>query len=117
MVTKNERHEDIMNHWASIRYREFWDVPRIFLVPHQGQWFLFDCPFDEESEDFPDFYRVYIVPEPSEEELAGSWDKLHEKATLYSGEVPIARVHFDPSKRREIDVGILDELTERSTSK
>jgi hypothetical protein len=35
------------------------------------------------TKDFPDPYRVYIVPEPSEEELAGSWDQLHEKATRY----------------------------------
>lgn len=103
-----------MNHWAPIRYREFWDVPRIFLVCHQDKWFLFDCPFDEASEDFPDFYRVYIIPEPGEEELAGSWDKLHGKALHYVGEVSIPRVRFDSSKRREIDTSILDELTARS---
>lgn len=105
-----------MNHWTSIRYREFWDVPRIFLVPYQGNWFLFDCRFDEVAEDFPDSYRVYIIPKPSEEELAGSWDKLHEKATQCSGEVPITRVHFDPSKRREIDTKILNELMAHSNS-
>lgn len=103
-----------MNQWAPIQYREFWDVPRIFLAPYQGKWFLFDCPFDEATEDFPDSYRVYLIPEPSEEELAGSWDKLHEKATRYTGEVPIAKVHFDPSKRREIDSKVLDELMARS---
>lgn len=104
-----------MNHWALIRYREFWDVPRIFLVPYQGKCFLFDCPFDEQSEDFPDSYRVYVIPEPSDEELAGSWDKLHEKATHSAGGVPITRVHFDSSKRREIDTRVLEELTARSS--
>jgi hypothetical protein len=104
-----------MNHWISIRYREFWDVPRIFLVPYQGKWFLFDCPFDEATEDFPDFYRVYLIPEPSEEELAGSWDKLHERATRCMGEVPIAQVHFDSGKRREIDTRVLDELMAQSS--
>lgn len=105
-----------MNHWAPIRYREFWDVPRIFLVPYQGKCFLFDCPFNEVSEDFPDSYWVYIIPEPSEEELVGSWDKLHEKAVVFSGGVPIARVRFDPSKRREIDTCVLDELMARSNA-
>jgi hypothetical protein len=102
-----------MSHWAPIRYREFWDVPRIFLVPYQGKWFLFDCPFDEAGEDFPDSYRVYVIPEPSEAELAGSWDKLHTKATWYSGDVSIGNVRFDASKRREIDTSILDELMAR----
>lgn len=97
--------------WAPIQYRDFWDVPRIFLVPYQGKWVLFDCPFDEATEDFPDFYRVYVISEPSDEDLAGSWDKLHEKATHFSGDIAIAKVHFDPSKRREVDTRILDELT------
>jgi hypothetical protein len=100
--------------WAPIRYREFWDVSRIFLVPYQGKWFLFDCPFDEVTEDFPDSYRVYMIPEPSEEELVGSWDKLHEKAIRCFGAVPIARVRFDPSRRREIDTGVLDGLMAQS---
>ncbi len=103
-----------MNPWAPIRYREFWDVPRIFLVPYQGKWFLFDCPFDETSEDYPDSYRVYVIPEPSEEELAGSWDKLPEKAMRCWGDVPIGTVRFDLSKRGEIDTSVLDELTARS---
>lgn len=103
-----------MSQGVPIRYREFWDVPRFFLVPYQGKWFLFDCPFNEAAEDFPDSYRVYTIPEPSEEELAGSWDKLHEKAIEYSGVVPIATVRLDPSKRREIDTSVLDELVAQS---
>lgn len=104
-----------MNQWAPIRYREFWDIPRIFLVPYRGKCFLFDCDFDEATEDFPDKYRVYIIPEPSDEELAGSWDKLHEKAMRCLGEVPTQKVRFDPSKRREIDTGVLEELTTRTS--
>lgn len=100
-----------MNCWAPIQYREFWDVPRIFLVPYQEKWFLFDCEFDETAEDFPDYYRVYVIPKPCDEELAGSWDNLHEKAMQYLGEVLIQKVHFDSSKRREIDTGVLDEMT------
>jgi hypothetical protein len=110
MAIRNDQGEGMMNQSAPIRYREFWDVPRIFLLPYQGNWFLFDCPFDESTEDFPDSYRVYLIPEPSDEELAGSWDKLHVKAVRFCGEVPIAKVHFDPSKRREIDTKTLDEL-------
>lgn len=76
-----------MDHWAPIRCREFWDVPRIFLVSYGGKCFLFDCAFDETTEDFPDSYQVYQIPEPSEEELAGSWDNLHEKSIYCYGEL------------------------------
>lgn len=99
-----------MNHWIPIHYRDFWDVPRIFLVHHKGKCFLFDCVFDEEIEDYPDSYKVYAISEPSEEELAGSWDKLQNRAIHYAGEIPVRKVRFDPSKRREIDAGVLEEL-------
>src|SRR5207302_1388121 len=93
------------------KYREFWDVPRMFLVASQGKHFLFDCPFDETTEDFPDAYRVYLMPPSTEEELAGSWDQLSERALQYLGKVLIGKVRFDPSRRREIDTAILEELT------
>lgn len=102
-----------MSQWAPIQYREFWDVPRIFLVPYRGRWFLFDCPLDERTEDFPDAYQVYVIPEPTGEELSGSWDKLHEKATHCLGKVAISAARFDSSKRREMDTAVLDELTAR----
>ena len=100
-----------MSTWAPIRYKGFWDVPRIFIVTYQDRVFLFDCPFDEDTEDYPESYQVYTVACLRDEELAGSWAQLSLKATQYLGEVPINKVRFDPSKRKEIDTAILDELT------
>jgi hypothetical protein len=45
--------------WAPIRYRDFYDLPRIFITSYNGQDYLFDCPFDDELDDYPDSYRVY----------------------------------------------------------
>jgi hypothetical protein len=99
--------------WASIRYRDFWDVPRIFLVAYQGELYLFDCAFDEELEDFLDTYQVYVLPDIAEAQLAGSWEELPEKALRYVGAVPITEVRFDATKRQSIDTAILDRLTTR----
>lgn len=95
---------------APIQYRDFWDVPRIFIASFDGKSFLFDCPFDETMEDFPSVYRVYLLPDVPAEELAGSWDKLHQRATHYLGEVPIEKVDFDPTRRRSIYPKVLEEL-------
>ncbi len=100
-----------MVNWAPIQYRDFWDVPRIFVVTYQKKVLLFDCAFDDETEDFPESYRVYTLPSLRNEDLAGSWAKLSMQATQYLGEVPINKVRFDPSKRKEIDTAILEELT------
>jgi hypothetical protein len=100
-----------MSTWAPIRYRGFWDVPRVFITPHNGRTYLFDCPFDEELEDYIDSYRVYTMPDLLVEELPTDWTTLYQRATGFLGEIPVARVRFDPTRRREIDSSVLDELT------
>ncbi len=99
-----------MSTWASIKYMGFWDVPLIFLVPYQGELVLFDCEFDEEVEDYRDFYKVYAVPPAVAEDLPKDWTTLHTRATRYLGNVPVQSVRFDPTRRREVDTSVLEEL-------
>ena len=95
---------------SEIIYRDFWDVPRIFVVRHHGRQYLFDCRFNESAEDCEAAYRVYTLPDLPESELNGSWEGLAERAESYLGEVAVESVIFDPSRRRTIDTRILDEL-------
>ena len=99
-----------MNRWVAIDYREFWDVPRIFFATDAGRLVLFDCAFNEVLEDYPEVYRIYAMPSLSPDALAGSWKDIHRKATRFLGAVPISRVTFDPTKRKQIDASVLDEL-------
>lgn len=99
-----------MTTWAPIRcYRDLWDVPRIFLVDFQDRHFLFDCEFDDETEDFPDQYQVYLMPSLADADLAGSWVHLCARAIQHLGEVPLDQVVFDATRRKEIDAAILDQ--------
>ena len=94
--------------WLPIwQYRDFWDVPRMFLVETEGKLFLFDCPFDEEREDFSTTYQIYQVPAISEAELEGSWAELPNRAIRSLGVVSVSSVTFDPSRRTAIDGRIL----------
>lgn len=99
-----------MSTWASIRYRDLWDQPRIFLVDFQDRHFLFDCAFDEATEDYPDQYKVYLMPPLTEAELAASWAHFSARAIQYLGDVPLDQVHFDPTRRKEIDTAVLEKL-------
>jgi hypothetical protein len=96
--------------WATIRYRDFYDVPRIFITKHNGKLYLFDCPFDEEIDDYPDRYQVYELPAISEDELQGSWERLPERAVRVLGAVPVVQVQFDATKRNSINTVVLEEL-------
>jgi hypothetical protein len=102
--------------WIPIRYRDFWDIPRIFLAVYGERLFLFDCPFEEEAEDYPDHYHVYVLSPLGEEALAGSWADLSSKAIQHLGDVPLASVQFDPSHRRAINASILQQLTANTST-
>ena len=96
--------------WATIQYRDFYDFPRIFITNYQGQFYLFDCPFDDELDDYPDSYRVYQLPALTEAELAGSWEHVPELASRTLGIVLVTEVQFDPTKRACVNTTIFRKL-------
>lgn len=96
--------------WATIRYRDFYDLPRIFITSYNGKQYLFDCPFDDELDDYPNSYRVYQLPALSEAELQGSWQRLPARAVIFLGAIQVAAVEFDPTKRESINTAIIREL-------
>jgi hypothetical protein len=99
--------------WATIRYRDFYDIPRIFITAHDGKQYLFDCPFDDDLDDYSDRYRVYQLPAISEDDLEGSWERLPERAVRLLGVVPVAEVQFDPTKRQRLDTAVIEALLAR----
>lgn len=99
-----------MHSRAKINYRDFYDVPRIFIVHHRGMQLLFESSFDDAMDEYSDTYKVFLLPNISNDELHGSWISLPAKAIKCLGEVLIKEVAFDPSLRLEIEVGIIDRL-------
>lgn len=99
-----------MRKWIRIRYRDFYDVPRIFMLQHRNRQYLFDCKFDDDLDDYPEVYRVFQLSELSKQEVKDSWDRLSEKAVKLLGEIPVEAVKFDRTKRRKIQADSLDQL-------
>ena len=96
--------------YVSIQYRDFYDVPRIFLLRHDGHLLLLDSPFDDDIDEYSASYDVYLMPELSQEALEGSWAHLRESASCQLGCIPVAAVEFDATKRNAIDTGSLGAL-------
>ena len=99
-----------MPHTAPFIYRTFYDVPRFLVVDYQNQRFLFDSAFDNDLDEYPNFYQVFLLGEVTQETLSGSWINLAERAERSLGEVPIKDVVFDATLCREIQTDILDDL-------
>ena len=99
--------------WLPIRYyRDFYDIPRAFVVESAGEQFLFDCPFSEALDDYADEYTIYRIS-----------DELRDRIDLISwingsqferiGAVPITVVTFDATKRCAISAKVLEGFRRR----
>ena len=86
------------------RYREFYDVPRLIDFQFGDEWFCLSSDFDEEIDDYPDFYDVYLLPFRSEEEFESNphyWMDL--SAAVHLGQIPVAGLGLDQTRRKSID--------------
>jgi hypothetical protein len=95
---------------ARIRYREFYDVPRAFLVRYKQRFFFFESLFSEQFDDYLQTYDVYLMPELTVEEIDGSWEQLGQKAICKVCEIPVIDVKFDSTHRKEIHTELLEKL-------
>jgi hypothetical protein len=95
--------------WSRFIYREFYDYPRMVLVPLEGRSILLESRFDPDIDDYWDYYEVLELPPTAEQELAGSWVNLPDRKRASLGKIPVLRVHFDETRRRFLDLNDLVE--------
>lgn len=83
-----------------IQYREFYDIPRNFFVRYKSKLFLFTCIFNDEIDDYPDTYELYLMPEMTDLEIyLESWIGIESKAVKKLGKIPVTSVQFGESKQ------------------
>ena len=100
-----------------IEYGEFYDFPRQITFQLGGEWFFLSSAFDEERDDYPDVYEVYLLPFRSEEEFQANpyyWRDL--SAAVHLGQIPISDIGLDETRRRSIDARTIEKwLADRKT--
>jgi hypothetical protein len=95
---------------APIQYRDFYDIPRMFIVEFNGFQFLFDGSFDDVIDDYPEEYTVSLLPNLTQNQLEGSWERIGERPLRQLGRVPTSSVQFDVTRRKTIETTLLQEL-------
>ncbi len=99
-----------MSHWQNIKYHAFWDQPRTFHTLDGEKTFLFDCQFDEQLDDYPACYNVYLISSLELSDMPALWVRLEQKELHLLGTVKISQSAFDPSHWKQIDLDILNHL-------
>lgn len=90
-------------------YGGFYDVPRCLTLHYRGSRFLLQSAFDEDLDDYPAEYSVYVVPESTYDSGAVCSPEFLSKTPMACiGQIVIDQVVFDATKRKELDASILD---------
>jgi len=95
-----------------LSYRGFWDVPRIFVVTLPNGMLVFDSPFDDTLDDYSPDYAVYYLPWSEAYRLHGTWETLV-TGTKLLGQVPVAKVEFDQTRRLRVSTPIVECFANR----
>jgi hypothetical protein len=93
-----------------ITYGEFYDFPRMIRFQFGGEWFFLNSAFDEEKDDYPDSYDVYLLPFRTEEDLQASpyyWKDL--SRAVHLGQISIEEAGLDETRRRSIDARAVEK--------
>ena len=87
-----------------LAYRDFHDVPRLMHVADSAsrQW-IFDCPFDDERDDYPLAYRVHAVRADAADALL-AWEQHTPEQLPPSSSLPVDRLQFDQTRRAWFDL-------------
>jgi hypothetical protein len=96
--------------WAPSQYREFYDIPRAFVVERAGDLLFFDCPFNDSRDDYEPEYTVFKIQDAHRDKVdQPSWLDLRRYGERI-GAVPTGAVTFDETRRRAIDTSVFASL-------
>jgi len=102
----------VMTDLAPITYRGYYDVPRMFVLTYRGAQLLFDCPFEDDLDDYSAHYTVYRLPAEIDPPNVPSWYDLPALGTKI-GAVPVSDVRFDSTRRQAVNTREIDRFAEQ----
>ncbi|MGA2653235.1 MAG: hypothetical protein ABSF28_22150 [Terracidiphilus sp.] len=92
------------------KYGGFWDVPRYILCRVEENQLLLEAGFDDALDEYSTEYRVYALPPGLDWDSIFTWLESPSSQSHYLGSIPVNEIHFDESKRKEIETGPLIKL-------
>lgn len=100
-----------MTEWLPIRYRAFYDLPRMVVVEYQGKLFLLDSRFERSVDEYSQDFIVYDLPRVADAILeCPSWEGLASLGKAL-GTIPTASITFDPTRRRAIAADLFERIS------
>ncbi len=93
-----------------IKYFSFWGVPRTFAFEQGGKVYVLSSEFDDDLDEYPDDYEVFIVSGITNLSAISDWKSIEPLPRTRVGKVPVAGVSFDESHGKFVDGSFLDSI-------
>jgi len=98
--------------WVPIRYRDFHDFPRAFVVERGGDLLFFDCRFSDVLDDYGNEYTVFRIKDELRDRIDHMpWTDLAAHSDRIAV-VPTKDVKFDETRRRAINTDVFALIDE-----
>jgi hypothetical protein len=100
--------------WLPIKYRDFYDLPRMIVAEFRGALYLLECPFDEHADEYHDNFVIYRLHGAARQMLDRvSWLGMSGLG-VQVGRIAVGMVRLDKTRRRYLDAAVLERLVPRS---
>ena len=117
-MIQNRKGSTSMVEMTTFKYGGFYDVPRCLYFRYRGRRFLLQSAFDEDLDEYPTDYSVYILPESVGDSVLVCTPEFFSNTPMACiGQIPIDQVTFDPTKRKELDASIFDSFVVDQTQR
>ena len=96
---------------VSIEYRDFYDIPRLFIAERHGVVYLFDGQFSASCDDYPSHFNVFRLSSKIDDvRKEPDWSRLNEQGE-HIAVVLADTIEFDVTRRKSISDRVFDSLT------
>lgn len=96
MRVKIELKLDISTGGLPIECIEFHDFARTFRIENQGAHLAFDAPFLDGTDEYSDYYIVYMTKDHSDR-----WQEKYKHWGIYSI-IPVSKITLDETRKKFI---------------
>lgn len=87
-------------------YRGFWDIPRLLLTQDAAGFWILDCRFDPERDEYPSVFKLYYAGFDTASAMSIYENHNAEIVAGYRGEIAFAALEFDPSRRKQVRIEV-----------
>ena len=98
------------NTWVHFQYCGFYDYPLMLAFEIEGGTILLSRDFDESQDEYESDYKIFRISRDAFLNNQEPWAQLLQVTQAMIGEIAVAKIEFDPTRRKSL---LLESITDQ----